>query len=503
MLSILYTAVVLPLAMYGTLTNPNFAETADPLAAVGALVAVLVGGVSIWFMEMKSGDVRRALHPLADCGFDWVDRFASMDPVSNGPVFDEDINGYEPGLVHNRHAVWSDHTTYWKNVEQFVSSVARAIAPHMGLSLGFGDHEYEEASHRRRRRVRLLVIARTLVAVASLWALWLFGGSGQLGRLGQWASSELSVFTDDDSRVWAAGHDPTVGGALVVLLHVAWYQLVFQAWRWWTRRETRRFFLRADFDTGIWPATVVLALAAAAPVAASVVERVGLEALQTAIALSRAQQNALALNAMFVLSVGLLHGIWHAIEYDRDDRMIGIVIGFVVAYAAVVMPPIGWVASLWPDLFQRIEELPMLDQALASLLLLGPVSLAFALFFGVDKFLLPALTPPHWYRNQRRRLIQWTHSAPTLVKSSTPERACVLSLAANLFAVGCALALHWGWTGRWIVAPLGLAATIAMLMAASTVFQSKDDSWTPLIGKVLVYLAVLPVFVPLLLRGDG
>ena len=66
---------------------------------------------------------------------EWHDYYASEDPVSNGPMFDQDPGFLTSHEVYNRAALWSDHTTYWLNRDEFVPKVVGDLAAFLEPSL--------------------------------------------------------------------------------------------------------------------------------------------------------------------------------------------------------------------------------------------------------------------------------------------------------------------------------------------------------------------------------
>jgi hypothetical protein len=94
----------------------------------------------------------------------WFDFYASADPVSNGPLLDdfapEDLYTVE---VTNAHAVLGDHTTYWKNRDEFLPQVTRELLDIARLKTRSG--AAPRAAPRRRWRVRWRVAARWTLAV--------------------------------------------------------------------------------------------------------------------------------------------------------------------------------------------------------------------------------------------------------------------------------------------------------------------------------------------------
>src|SRR4030095_5601156 len=100
----------------------------------------------------------------------WCDYFASHDPVPNGPLFNQSSPPFiRSKEVHNYASLWRDHTTYWRNRDQFIPLILRdltELSQMPVLDLRLGDAQLiEVAAARRTARVRWLARAR--------WAIWL------------------------------------------------------------------------------------------------------------------------------------------------------------------------------------------------------------------------------------------------------------------------------------------------------------------------------------------
>ena len=190
-------------------------------------------------------------------GLHWVDYYATNDPVPNGALQD-----YEEELVLplsvpivNERSLLRDHTTYWRNPEQFVGLVAGWAAqlvdgPWQRIVAGQRD-VWVSAQTRRRWRVAALAAARWIgfaSAVALVWArraewrallAWLLSlAGGAVDELLPWFSL---------SRRAARPELPVLAvtaGALFALIAI--WQAARFAWARWSEHELRLFFDRDD-----------------------------------------------------------------------------------------------------------------------------------------------------------------------------------------------------------------------------------------------------------------
>jgi len=107
-------------------------------------------------------------------GMRWFDFFASADAVPNGPLLDDfapkDLHSCE---VTNAHSVVTDHTSYWKNKDEFLPHVAKELLRIAGLDSRYVD--LERVAGRRRWRMGWRVATRWILAfaAAALAARWL------------------------------------------------------------------------------------------------------------------------------------------------------------------------------------------------------------------------------------------------------------------------------------------------------------------------------------------
>jgi hypothetical protein len=99
----------------------------------------------------------------------WTDVYATSDPVSEGDLPVEELGSSEQ--IVNRRLLFTDHTSYWQNVERFRSNVALEIARVGGWNnLTELPANVEAANARRVWRVWGLVAARWVVVTATLAA---------------------------------------------------------------------------------------------------------------------------------------------------------------------------------------------------------------------------------------------------------------------------------------------------------------------------------------------
>lgn len=169
----------------------------------------------------------------------WIDLFASADPVPNGPTRMDTLRSeetrFEPQRLSNRGSMFSDHTTYWENLDGFVLPVVRACALTAGSSwAGRLPGEAYYSDDRAAWRVDLL---RWTVRVNTL--LWL------IAFVPLWARFHARIPLPLKLPAWAPveAHIGAQSVILFVLVAMAAWgtsALLHWFWRFWVRTEQQK-----------------------------------------------------------------------------------------------------------------------------------------------------------------------------------------------------------------------------------------------------------------------
>jgi hypothetical protein len=243
---------------------------ATAFVAAIAVICALQFGIA-QSAKHREAEVERELgRELEDMGlgsaFQWTDIYASADPVPNGPLFQDEVEGkLEMHRVRNEGSTMLDHTSYWGNATQFVSLVALRLAEAAGMPLsrlrGGDPSRITDAAERRERRVELLTIVRIIAGVG-----WIVIVASQGFALDERAAVLLSVVTTSllpfvsvDATTWPPAVLAVLGAAFYAALAFAWYVLARLIWGVVVNEDERRFFQRhAVNDTPIaWIALVI------------------------------------------------------------------------------------------------------------------------------------------------------------------------------------------------------------------------------------------------------
>jgi hypothetical protein len=178
---------------------------------------------------------------------DWVDCFASADPVSNGILVEETKGLSEE--VCNEGSVLRDHTSYWSNRDQFITLlIERLTRPELRnearlplapeLALDRSDQEW--IGKRRRWRVGILSLIGWIGIISVLLAVyqkgqdWLTLLARSFEQIVAWGTGWLggtSKSPDSFSISW-----PALGYLAPIL---ALYWIVRWRWRVWNEVEMR------------------------------------------------------------------------------------------------------------------------------------------------------------------------------------------------------------------------------------------------------------------------
>jgi hypothetical protein len=427
-------------------------------AAGMAIYIVFVGAVSS--LEGLNEDRQDQFRlPGVEDSLRWIDYYASADPVPNGPLFDNPPPWITSKEVHNRGAVFTDHTAYWKNSDGFIASLVQELSaltacPLAAVCAG-DDVRLREAQERRRWRVKWLIAARLFIVASAASALW--SARAHLAETGAPVTNAVEVATSRLPSLFAGLltelaalvglDDPRVVAVGTVAIGVwALYAVVAWLWSVWGHHDLRHLVRRRPVDEGgigfiAFVASVGLATAVLLTIAVTGTFE-SLPAAGAAIA-TAFPRLWLAAVVMFAASV-----IWE----PRRPKL-----GARIPFLAIAPDASPWISGTRRFVF--------FASGAALLLLAG------AVIDEPDVFVLPAvliaLVGSELYARAGGRVSWWLSDrtvaprAPVRYDAEFSERN--LSLAAITIAsatIGFGFAML---TVREIVEPLGLAAVGRMV----------------------------------------
>ena len=221
-------------------------EWAAVLTSAALLVGLALLGLAAYrFFKAKGYEARLEL-PGAGARFRWLDIYASADPVPNGPTYSGDVNWLEEQEVFIHASLFRDHTAYLQDDEGVLPLLAEQFTARFD-SLRFDDQarsRVSDARWRRRLRMRVLSVARALLAAAAIVA----GLNIDTTALGATVASSLPHILRQplDTLVKPLplslrGHD--AGGICAwLILSLGAYALFVLTFRFWASRERKMFF---------------------------------------------------------------------------------------------------------------------------------------------------------------------------------------------------------------------------------------------------------------------
>jgi hypothetical protein len=254
--------LVTSLEFAGAINWAPFVGTSKIVAVYSAMFGFLfwIGGLSTSAWGNRPEPERFLPREQFSSDIEWHDYYASEDPVSNGPMFDQDPGFLTSHEVYNRAALWSDHTTYWLNRDEFVPKVVGDLAAFSNLPLLESRVDDKErvatAARRRGWRVHWLAGARIVGGVVTAGIV-----VTRWDALPKWGAALLCrVPAAEKILRWIGGEaladgqlatDPVAqrvaGIALVVVIVAAAYHVLYGIWQIWTWRDTRVLLRRGNY----------------------------------------------------------------------------------------------------------------------------------------------------------------------------------------------------------------------------------------------------------------
>ncbi len=181
----------------------------------------------------------------------WVDLYASADPVPNGPIRGTSIGrDAASDEIHNAASNLADHTSYWKNREQFVGPVAAFLAQTAGTrfrTFDIGGKAFVAGAARRKARAGWLRRARWAMVVLTIGILvqpWCSLANLGFTTLGYARSCLMRLPFGLERWVPSPTTDGglnTVGSGVIVVAALAAYSLIVLTWRAWDAWDGRNF----------------------------------------------------------------------------------------------------------------------------------------------------------------------------------------------------------------------------------------------------------------------
>jgi hypothetical protein len=194
----------------------------------------------------------------------WKDFYATADPVPNGPLSLQEVSYVKSQPVHNTGSIFSDHSAYWSNLDEFVSHVTRALAQTAGLDIedmsAGGSARLERARRRRIWRVHWLRSSRWLILVGGIIWMWALRSLAwaDASSMPYWLTSAGEAGTTLIANMPVIGAFVSTKPLNLALAKLLWYsgcclamwaayRLVYCVWLWWEREDLAALFSGADY----------------------------------------------------------------------------------------------------------------------------------------------------------------------------------------------------------------------------------------------------------------
>ena len=230
----------------------------EPIHAAGILLALGLAVGAQWQLLRRAEVIdQRAATDLVEeyayatreaAHFEWLDLWASADPLPNGPLLPAGtVASYR---IHNLGSAISDHSVYWQNLTEFVSAVLGRLARLGGVGLGPApedpDPEPLERGAAIRRRIRAALLSATRGALGAGAAATLLAFADAVRSLGGQALCVVNALPLVDLRLrdcaapaGLAFAADLAGAILVAVGFTAGYVVALLAWRSAVRGDDR------------------------------------------------------------------------------------------------------------------------------------------------------------------------------------------------------------------------------------------------------------------------
>lgn len=101
-----------------------------PVSLVYFYIAVFISVImqAVWYKNVGYTERLMGLYnDIKNNGVSWVNIYSTHDPVSNGKMELEESGNFKQIETNNLRSVFSDHTSYWSNQDEFITSVVREV----------------------------------------------------------------------------------------------------------------------------------------------------------------------------------------------------------------------------------------------------------------------------------------------------------------------------------------------------------------------------------------
>lgn len=219
-----------------------------PLQSLNLLMMAVVTSAGSLALILSS-DIKKAVtapvqepHGLGS----WVDLHASADPVPNGPTRIKSSKGLRSIPIWNRGSMFSDHTSYWQNLDGFVLRVARECGKTAGSSWLYWLLPLESVNVDRRARWRVQLLRLAVWITRTGWLVILFLVWNKYGLLVPLPMELPGWVPFGNSAFVKSAFAPLAIGAAAWLTS----KLLYAVWAIWTAEEQQQALTGSPYSSG-------------------------------------------------------------------------------------------------------------------------------------------------------------------------------------------------------------------------------------------------------------
>jgi hypothetical protein len=253
LIALLVFVLFLASFVLGVMKHPFAPSPTASVIMMFVALVFLVAGILDDIREINLPHLQRWIQQLKKTPVEWVDCFATADPVSNGLLFDEPAVKELSKEVSNLSSILRDHTSYWANRDQFVTLLIQqltqpklrkeaALPP--APELAEGQQSLDWIGRRRRWRLGILSAIGRVATLSVLlaiyrefqfwWSILLYSSFKILA----WMSGHITG--KSESAIGLTVSWPTLIPALILLaLVLITYGITRWRWQVWNDVEMR------------------------------------------------------------------------------------------------------------------------------------------------------------------------------------------------------------------------------------------------------------------------
>jgi hypothetical protein len=252
----IYVVMALSARVVVSVVRGEVSWVVTALWLAGIVAVALPYAVFRRFMRDSASEEQALLFPPGTGPGEWVNYYASLDPVSNGPLFGEPRPAVEEIEVWNHSSMVSDHTSYTKSPDDFMALLVMKLFSKVGGAASPATIAViDRARWCRWWRVWWLSASRLVVLASG--AIAAYGVRHRLDSIGARITGHTPDFVTTIVHTLAkpvramyligdVSSATLVGAVTVAVLFAAAYVVIALLWRSWDGKEVSQFFARQE-----------------------------------------------------------------------------------------------------------------------------------------------------------------------------------------------------------------------------------------------------------------